>query len=93
MSDMVTKARDAMIATHSIRQAGAAPWPSDFLDKHERMARAALLAALDPEDEALVERVAQKLWDDDEPADHGFWRAKVKQALFALSDTTQGEQG
>lgn len=64
MSDvnaMVERARDAIISTHSIRQGRAEPWPQDMLDRNERAARLALLAALDPD---MADELAQQVaWD------------------------------
>ncbi len=61
MSDMVERAAEAMILTHSIRQKGAALWHSEMIERHKRMARAALLAAHDPEDEKLREAIGRAL--------------------------------
>lgn len=85
------------MAEGMIERGLAAYWPIDEsitgpLTNGERMRRA-LLAALDPEDETLVEAIARKIWDDDESADHGFWRGKVIQTIVALHDHIgQGER-
>ena len=82
MSEMVKRAAVAAAAA----PVGAASEASEV--RWGRIARAALLAALDPEDEALIEAVAQKLdmRIDDMPES----RALARRALIALKAFAQG---
>jgi len=79
MSDMLARASDAL------RNLGiAATW--------EASARHALLAALDPEDEALVEELARRMNDEDfYRVDPSACRAMAYAALVELKAMAQGE--
>lgn len=75
------------------------PWvgaPEDRRSYLRLEARAALLAALDPEDEALVEAVARAIMALDLDATHSDWtgyRLRAVAATATMNRSAQGEPG
>lgn len=61
-----------------------------YMEERRAMARAALLAALDPDDDALVEVIAKALYDSKPPKDADDFTYDAQRVIFALHRIAQG---